>query len=335
MHSLPEGYTSRSPNLDDAQAVVDLFNADSHQQLGIEKYTLVDQVAEFQSPGMDLARDFNLVVDPNGKIVGYEETWGFSEPFTPLYCWGRVHPQHVAKGIGSYLMIWAEERSRQAIPLATAYARVSMLVFCLSRDSIAQKLFRSRGFGLIRHALRMVISFNGSIPEPVWPQGITVKTVASGEDERAAFIAGREAFRDHWGHVERPLEDELARFEHRIHADPAYDPALWFLAMHGDQVAGSSMCRRKVDDDPEMGWVSSLSVRSPWRKQGLGLALLLHSFHEFSRRGYRKVGLGVDAENLTGALRLYKKAGMHSDPERQFSTFEKELRPGADLANRG
>ena len=61
-----------------------------------------------------------------------------------------------------------------------------------------------------------------------------------------------------------------------------------------------------------MGWVGTLGVRRPWRKRGIGLALLRHSFNEFYRRGKRKVGLGVDAQNLTGALRLYESAGMQS-----------------------
>jgi ribosomal protein S18 acetylase RimI-like enzyme len=70
-------------------------------------------------------------------------------------------------------------------------------------------------------------------------------------------------------------------------------------------------------------------VRRPWRKRGLGLALLRVAFREFHGRGYHKVGLGVDAENMTGALRLYEKAGMHVI--RQFDLYEKEIRPGREL----
>ena len=50
---------------------------------------------------------------------------------------------------------------------------------------------------------------------------------------------------------------------------------------------------------------------------------------EFYRRGQPKVGLGVDASNLTGALRVYERAGMHV--ARQNNIFEKELRAGVDL----
>ncbi len=49
-----------------------------------------------------------------------------------------------------------------------------------------------------------------------------------------------------------------------------------------------------------MGWVGTLGVVREWRRHGLGLALLQHSFQQFYQRGKRKVGLGVDAQSLTG-----------------------------------
>ena len=71
-------------------------------------------------------------------------------------------------------------------------------------------------------------------------------------------------------------------------------------------------------------------MRRPWRHMGLGMALLLHSFREFYRRGTHKVGLSVDSQNLTGATRLYERAGMHV--ARQYDTYQKELRPGVELS---
>jgi hypothetical protein len=40
----------------------------------------------------------------------------------------------------------------------------------------------------------------------------------------------------------------------------------------------------------------------------------------------KTIGLGVDAQNPTGATRLYKKVGMYAASE--FVTYEKELRAG-------
>ena len=70
-----------------------------------------------------------------------------------------------------------------------------------------------------------------------------------------------------------------------------------------------------------MGWVDTLAVRRPWRRRGLGLALLLHSFRELRARGRERVGLGVDGENTTGAVRLYERAGMHV--ARRSDTYER------------
>ena len=51
-------------------------------------------------------------------------------------------------------------------------------------------------------------------------------------------------------------------------------------------------------------------MRRPWRRQGLGEALLLHSFRAFRERGFTRGTLGVDASSPTGATRLYERAGM-------------------------
>jgi mycothiol synthase len=61
------------------------------------------------------------------------------------------------------------------------------------------------------------------------------------------------------------------------------------------------------------------------------MALLRHTFGEFYPRKKQRVGLGVDAQNLTGALRLYERAGMHSDPKRTYIIYENELRAGVDI----
>jgi GNAT superfamily N-acetyltransferase len=208
---------------------------------------------------------------------------------------------------------------------------VVLVGFSLSDHQAARDLFLGAGFQLVRHSLRMVIEMEEPPLEPEWPAGIQVRTLVNGQDERAVVQAVRDSFQDHWGYVEHPFEEEYQRWLHMIQTDPEFDPSLWFLAMEGEQVAGISLCRGSSRDDPEMGWVGTLGVVRPWRRRGVGLALLRHSFGEFYRRGLRKAGLGVDAQSLTGATRLYEKAGMRSDPARQYDLFEKELRPGIDI----
>jgi len=114
-------------------------------------------------------------------------------------------------------------------------------------------------------------------------------------------------------------------WSHRKFGKSDFDPTLWMIAWDGDQIAGYSQNRFRMG----IGWIGTLGVRRPWRKMGLGLALLQYSFGEFYKRGTTTIGLGVDASNPTGATRLYQRAGMYVASE--FATYEKELRAGRSL----
>jgi GNAT superfamily N-acetyltransferase len=244
--------------------------------------------------------------------------------------WGRTHPDHEDRGIGTALLAWAEDRAAQSVGKAPADARLTLGGGALASHAAAHDLYRAAGYQPVRAFLRMVIHMDTPPAEPAWPAHITLRTMQPGE-EADVIRSFRESFRDHWGFVETPFEEELARWRAGAFADPEFDPSLYFLACEGEQIAGVSLCWHDTFDDPDMGWVSILGVLRPWRKQGLGLSLLRHSFAEFYRRGKRKVGLGVDAASLTGATRLYEKAGMRSDPTREMLAFEKEIRPGVEL----
>ena len=88
-----------------------------------------------------------------------------------------------------------------------------------------------------------------------------------------------------------------------------FEPSLWFLALADGELAGFAVCRKDTND-PAAGHVELLGVRRPWRKQGLGHAVLLHAFEAFLQRGWTRGTLGVDASSPTGATRLYERAGM-------------------------
>jgi len=121
--------------------------------------------------------------------------------------------------------------------------------------------------------------------------------------------------------------DELKAFWQSSNFNLETD-ALWFMAFDGDQLAGGILC--EYERGLDLGWVGSVAVRRPWRRKGLGNALLHHAFAEYYRRGVYKVGLAVDSQNLTGATRLYERVGMHVALQR--NTYEKELRAGEELS---
>ena len=332
MKHLKNGYHFRPATKDDLATTVDMFNRWSNKKLGIKKFTLAQSDREWNTPSFNLETDTHLAFTRGGELAGYYEVWDLYQPHVRMHCWGCIHPSHAGNGLATQLLAWAEQRARLSIQKAPEDARVVLVGHTLSGDEDAVQRYLENGFNLIRHFLRMVIDLNGNPVEPSWPEGIELHTMETGQDVGEVVRAIRDAFKDHWGHVEAPYEEELARWQHIVDTDPDYDPSLWFLAKDGPEIAGFSLCYPRVDEDPEMGWIGSLGVRRPWRRRGLALALLHHSFQVLARRDLRRAGLGVDAQSLTGATRLYEKAGMHSDPRWQFSQFEKELRPGEDLS---
>ena len=58
--------------------------------------------------------------------------------------------------------------------------------------------------------------------------------------------------------------------------------------------------------------VELLGVRRPWRRRGLGMALLRQAFYLFQQKGFTEAELGVDAESRTNAVALYERGGMHT-----------------------
>ena len=329
--SLPDGFTARGAILNDVNTALMLFNRWSHSVIHEDEIT--DAVAirtEWVSPGFALLEDIRLVFAPDGEMVGYVEVWTTAKPPVHPWIWGRVDPRYEGLDIGMYLLKWAEEHARKALDGIPADLRFAPRVGTYQAANHAKNLFRTLGYQHIRSSYTMRINMDTPPVEPEWPDGIALRTCNPETDLETVYRAVNEAFRDHFGYVEAPFEEGFARFKHMMTSYEGFDPTLWFIAMNGDEIAGVSLCRKHAYDNPDVGWVNTLGVRRPWRKRGIGFALLRHSFCELYRRGQRMAGLGVDAQNLTGALRLYESAGMHV--HRTFEQFEKEIRPGREIS---
>ena len=330
---LPEGFTSRGANMEDVEPALVLFNRWSRSIIGRDEITDAQAIRnEWVSPGFDPMEDIRLVFAPNGQMTGYIEVWTTSKPLVHPWMWGRVDPDYEDMGIGSWLLHWAEERALRELPEVPAKLRFAPRVGTFREAQKPKRLFADMGYEHIRSSYHMLINMDAPLPEPVWPEGITLRTFNPEISAEAVYRAEDDSFRDHFGYVEQPFEEGFQRFKHFVLESPDFDPSLLFLAIDGSsgEIAGINICRPHSYDDPDMGWVGTLGVRRPWRKRGIGLALLRHSFTEFYRRGKRKVGLGVDAQNLTGALRLYESAGMHV--HQAYDQYEKELRPGMEIS---
>lgn len=325
---LPEGFTARGASMNDIELAFRLFNRWSHSALGRDEFSDTHSIRnEWTAPGADLAEDTRLVFAPNGDLAGYIEVWTTVPPTVHPELWGRVDPNYEDTGVGTWMLHWAEQRALQSLEHVPAGMRFAPRVGTFRPAQKPKKLFEDFGYRHIRTMYHMLIEMDAPVPAPEFPEGIALCPFVKGEDDVAVWQAQNEAFRDHWGHEDITFEDwKLDRLQ-----DSEFDPTLWFLAIDrgSKEIAGYAICRSHAFSDTDRGWVRSLGVRRPWRKRGIGQALLRQAFNEFYRRGKRKVGLGVDAQNLTGALRLYENAGMRVD--QAFDRYEKELRPGRDI----
>lgn len=317
---LPPHLTVRAPTRDDLPAIFALIQASDLDVFGRYDFTMQELRHSWSHEEFNPDNDSWVVVGPDGRFVGYAHM--ISRGSFRSFGMGVTHPDAYGQGIGSTLVKLMEERARELIPLAPPEARVYLQIGTAGGDERSARLLNDHGYTKVRRFSRMQILLDAPPPAPVWPEGIIMRTMTPGQDERGIWEAMEESFADHWGHTPETFEHWMAR-----NSQPdSLPPDLQFLAMAGDTVAGAALCIYMED----YGWVDVLGVRRAWRKHGLGLALLHHAFGEFYRRGIREVGLGVDAQSLTGATRLYERAGMH--PLLHYDTFTKELRPGIELA---
>ena len=319
----------RAPTLDDLEEITDIFNDYWEPLLGVRKFTYDDIRRYFTTPGFDLKASMRVVLSPEGRMVGSVLVSDVASPPVHPSVLGCVHKDFTGQGIGTHMLQWAIERARQAVARVPDGVRVSAYFTAASTHEPTRRLFEKFDLKTVRHSWFMSIDLDAAPPEPVWPDGLVLSTRQERPDLRAIYRAVDEAFQDAWGHVQREEKEGLARWQYRVENDPNYDPSLWYLLMDGDEIAAVALCDAQVGDDLDMGFVNILGVRRRWRRKGLALGLLQHVFGEFYRRGKKRAGLGVDTESLTGATRLYEKAGMHVT--RQLDALELELREGKEL----
>lgn len=330
--SIEERFIVRPPQMSDMEDVLEMLEICDIHATGEVVTSIEILQTDWTLPTVTLEHNFRVVTTQNGRIIAFAELWDIDDPLVMTWNWARVHPEFEGLGIGTHLMNWAEKSSREVMVRAPRQARFVMQAGAVSTYQPAHDLIKNQGMKLIRHFWNMEIDLSEPPDAPQLPENIIIRPMRNLEELPAVVLAVEDAFQDHFGYIEQSFEKQLAHWQHVTETDSNFDQTLWFMAMDGDQVAGLSLCWPNHGPNIEMGWVGTLGVLRPWRRQGLGLALLKHSFGELYRRGKSKVGLGVDADSLTGATRLYEKAGMHAS--RQFDVYEKELRPGVDLIKR-
>jgi mycothiol synthase len=235
----------------------------------------------------ELKPELLRVLEIDGRVVGYGDI--------------EIHENEVALDVAAPeqwkpFLDWAEETGR-------ANRKPRVRVYSPADHELAG-IVRRRGYRLWRSTFTMETRLDD--PAPAMLPGLQLRTYRPDVDETKLRATFNEAFADD------PFHHHLltSRFREFYLKARGYDPSLWLLAWDGGELAGFVLAYPEHAGNTELGWINVLGVRTAWRNRGVGEALLRSAFREPHARGLRRAGLGVDAENVTGALRLYERVGM-------------------------
>lgn len=203
-----------------------------------------------------------------------------------------IHPDYRGRGFGLLL----------ARTLLAEAAPHPLRVWAHGDLPAADALAARAGFERIRSLWTMHRPLTGPLPDPVFPEGVTVRTFSVGADEAAWLDVNAKAFASHPEQGAWTAEDLSLR-----EREPWFDPDGFFLAERDGKLAGFHWTKIH-GTPPAIGEVYVVGVDPAGQGGGLGRALTLAGLHYLRSRGLPEVMLYVDEENAA-AVRLYESLG--------------------------
>jgi mycothiol synthase len=301
--TLPEGWSTRRPTLDDVPAILALVHASDIAAVG-EPDFLADEVREMLTdPNTDMTRDCWLALDTAGKIVGWtypHNVTGGNRDFAEVYTW----PGHGRPALRPLLALMMDRMAERAAELG--HDPYEVRAGAVPTEQPLIDALTEAGFVFLKQHARMQMSLAGVSPmAPEPPAGVVVRPIRPDDEaEMRVFHAViEESFRDTdhfspgYDAWRRQLAGQSAVLFHE-----------WLVAEVDGRVVGALQSSGPEEEDE--GWVSRLAVLRAYRKRGVGEALLRRAFAIYAAHGRSKAGLGVDMENPTQAVRLYLGVGM-------------------------
>ncbi|MGW7637374.1 mycothiol synthase [Streptomyces decoyicus] len=210
-----------------------------------------------------------------------------------------VHPGHRGRGHGRALGGELLEQSGRRLR-----------VWAHGGHPAARHLAQTLGLTMFRELRQMRRSLTDlELPEPVLPEGVSVRTFQPGTDDAAWLEVNAEAFAHHpeqGSLIQRDLDDRKAA--------GWFDPKGFFLAEKGGRLIGFHWTKVHADDG--LGEVYVLGVRPGAQGGGLGKALTSVGLRHLAGQGLPTAMLYVDADNAA-AVSVYERMG--------FATHETDL----------
>ena len=300
-------------DLPDIAAVINasLTTDGSSERITVERLVNIYAHPVHWNPQQD-----TLLAEVDGTLIGYANMEWLEEDSGDCLHLINLHLAAEWRGCGLELAMQHHmERCARVVTSAGPKSAHHWFASKLSDTWQARvEMLHALGYAPVRFYFEMQRSLDDKLPEAVLPTGLALRPPLP-EHYRAIWEASEECFRDQRDHVV-PSEDNYRAWV----TAPNLDPSLWLVAWDGDRVAGAAI---NVIHQGAWGETDDLFVRRPWRKQGLGRALLVGSLHLFKSRGLTTAGLGVDAENVSGALDLYESIGFR--PYQRVVLYRKQM----------
>jgi mycothiol synthase len=298
---LPATLTSRPFQLDDGERWAELWAAVEVADRRGEHYSAADLAEELADPELDLQHDSVLVLDGE-RPVAYQVLRLSAGP--RLHTDAAVHPAHRRRGIGAVLMAIALRRAAELG--ATVHARVPEHV------AGAVALMERAGFAPVRWWSELARGLDAPIVAVPLADGLELHDLGPGYDaarwDEPLRAARNASFAGHWGSVPESAE----AFAYRRTATRAFRPECSAAVCTPDgTVAGFVLA---YEDDVEAAgtrelYVGTVGTLAAWRGRGVAAALLAHALLRARAHGFASSSLTVDAQNPTGALGVYNRAG--------------------------
>ena len=285
---------------------------------GVEEIALTYRHLENCDPQTDM-----LFAEVDGQVIAYGRIWwdDMLDGLRLYHPFGFLHPDWRGKGIGTALWTAGEERCRQIAAGHPEEIQKFLQVEPFESAKDIVNLLKKFDYQPVRYEAHMVRDLSEPFPEAPMPAGLEVRPVLPAH-LRPIFEASNEAFRDHWGSRDETEEEFKQEQE-----SPTFHPELWKVAWDGDQVASviHNFIDQKENDEyhRKRGYTEGICTRRPWRKMGVARSLLVQSMQMFKEMGFTETALSVDAENISGATRLY--AGVGYRTVKQQAIYRKPL----------
>ncbi|HEU4567314.1 MAG TPA: GNAT family N-acetyltransferase [Marmoricola sp.] len=321
--TLPDGWTARSPGLDDLPRLLELRSADKRPWTGsgrVDEEAVAAEIAGLKS----WTRRQRVAVDPEGQVRAWATAHDRAAGRTMVHLYVDRSLAGAAD-VAAALYAWLEQQGRE-IAVRRGLPGTQLDASPFADDTAQREWLDAAGYRLMRTWLQMTRPVKpeeaepGALPGP--REGVTIRRVATHEnglpvaaDLQTVHQMLEESFEDHFN----SYRESFPEFVQRLREEPGHRWDHWWLAyvdVDGvDLPAGAlvSSVLQAGASGKEGSYVDYIGVHRRARGRGVAKSLLFTVIRDAASRGRDRVGLEVDADSPTGADGLYESLGWATD----------------------